>query len=191
MLLGGVRGKKKKAGGSTRNKVNAYLKLSIYFISIYYLTFAVNCLPVPSQTYTFVKLKRHCRLCCRQIEEHGLLPQPQHGLCFASQSLNIYYLVLCQLLETINYLFLCNWFLVRISSWPEAWSEDLRWPEGSNWKGSRWPEIAVGSAGLECKFIRWLDHLCFADSRSRLQIKWLVNVNIQRYGSNLKKYHLK
>jgi len=44
MLLGGVRGKKKKAGGSTRNKVNAYLKLSIYFISIYYLTFAVNTL---------------------------------------------------------------------------------------------------------------------------------------------------
>jgi hypothetical protein len=87
MLLGGVRGKKKKAGGSTRNKVNPYLEFSHYFILILYLAFVVK-RPVPAQNYSFIEWKWHCSLCCGQIE-HELLPQPQNGLCFARQSLNI------------------------------------------------------------------------------------------------------
>ena len=56
MLLGGVRGKKKKAGGSTRNKVNPYLEFSNYLILILYLTFVVI-RPVPAQNYSFIEWK--------------------------------------------------------------------------------------------------------------------------------------
>jgi hypothetical protein len=85
MLLGGVRGKKKKAGGSTRNKVNPYLEFSNYFILILYLTFVVI-RPVPAQNYSLIEWKWHCSLCCGQIEhEHWTTTE----WALARQSLNI------------------------------------------------------------------------------------------------------
>jgi hypothetical protein len=85
MLLGGVRGKKKKAGGSTRNKVNPYLEFSNYFILILYLTFVVK-QPVPAQNYSFIEWKWHCSVVYRLNMN---IEQPQNGLCFTKQSLNI------------------------------------------------------------------------------------------------------